>query len=69
MTRRPILCLNGKPTRYRSLSITTNIVERGIGEWIILDSVRIVGASVSYGRRPSGRRIIWVHVPEVDDEG
>ena len=83
MTRRPLLILNGKPTRYKHLYITYGSGDRlwyeNGGAW--LQRVTIDGKlypirysdehgqtcpTVSYSTRPSGRRMIYVDVPEVE---
>ena len=69
MTRRPILCLNGKPTRYEQMYISFIVLDKkDVIHSVEIDHMTLCfssRASVSYGTRPSGRRIVWVHVPEV----
>ena len=65
MTRRPILCLNGKPTRYKTLYVALIVQGFSTGGCVEIDGKRQHGTRASFGRRPSGRRIVWVHVPEV----
>ena len=67
MTRRPLLILNGKPTRYCQLSIIVRVRALTINQYQIhIDDEWQQGATVSYSTRRSGRRMIYVDVPEVE---
>ena len=68
MTRRPMLILNGKATRYFQLIVklwNSNFP----GEYFPManiDGTLYNNVKVSQSTRPSGRRVIWVHT-EVED--
>ena len=68
MTRRPMLILNGKPRRYKWLRVTTDLVDNlGVyGAEVEIDSQGYYRAKVSFSTRRSGRRMIYVDVPEVE---
>ena len=70
MTRRPMLILNGKPRRmkygirycqeWRANDLCLKL-------WTVeIDHYTIAGARMSFSTRPSGRRMIYVDVPEVE---
>ena len=69
MTRRPMLILNGKPRRYWRLRVTlcaigfefNGYMPQAVIDWIYHDNVQ-----VSVSTRRSGRRMIYVDVPEVE---
>ena len=78
MTRRPMLILNGKPKRYGYLRVVLSDVLAGVdfGPYVEIDLIvpfrgyRSVKyreeVKVSLSTRPSGRRMIYVDVPEVE---
>ena len=67
-TKRPMLILNGKPTRYWLLSVTFGHIfhPADLFPKVNIDSKPYYGAQVSQSTRPSGRRVIWVST-EVED--
>ena len=66
MTRRPMLILNGKPRRYGHIDIFECAARLHYGHSVLIDDEVQQGATVSYSTRPSGRRMIYVDVPEVE---
>lgn len=70
MTRRPMLILNGKATRYKTLYVVLCKIGfigfHHTSPMAKVDSCVYYDIKVSTSTRPSGRRVIWVHT-EVED--
>ena len=70
MKRRPLLILNGKPTRYNYLYVClTEVLALYIdvdSGFVDVDGAEYRNVEISQARRPSGRHIICVHT-EVND--
>ena len=68
MMSRPMLILNGKPRRYDWLAVSTDFVDRlkVYDTEVAVDSETYYRPKISYSTRRSGRRMIYVDVPEVE---
>lgn len=67
-TKRPMLILNGKATRYEymlGVHLMAFTQDMKIVEMVEIDGRAYYDVKVSQSTRPSGRRVIWVSM-EVD---
>ena len=83
MIRRPLLCLNGKPMRYRQFYVRlcdifnhftipsgfdpADSVEMRVNSFVVIDWQEYKDVTITEGYRLSGRRIIKVYTGGPDD--
>ena len=67
MTRRPMLILNGRVRRYKTLDVRLCAIGYWHGRFMpqaTIDYKMYDNVKVSCSTRPSGRRVIWVSTDE-----